>query len=84
MFLTFLIERRYAPYPKWFGTGFARLNGAAALGPILEEVIAAASYPERELALVRAYAMVVGWHNALALTPPAIPGRPTTGAGRSR
>ena len=70
MFLTFLIERRYAPYPKWFGTGFARLNGAADLGPILEEVLAAATYPERELALVRAYALVVAWHNALALTPP--------------
>ena len=27
MRLAFLIERQYAPYAKWFGTGFARLDG---------------------------------------------------------
>ncbi len=30
MMLCFLIERVYAPYPKWFGTGFARLACAPA------------------------------------------------------
>jgi hypothetical protein len=26
MQLCFLMERRYAPYSKWFGTGFSRLS----------------------------------------------------------
>ena len=36
MRMAFLIERRYAPYPKWFGSGFARLPCAAELAPILD------------------------------------------------
>ncbi len=33
MRLCFFIERRYAPYGKWFGTAFARLACGVALGP---------------------------------------------------
>ena len=32
MRLCFLLERRYAPYPKWLGTAFARLDSAATVG----------------------------------------------------
>ena len=32
MRMAFLIERRYAPYPKWFGSGFARLPCARRAG----------------------------------------------------
>ena len=42
MMLCFLIERQYAPYPKWFGTGFARLECSKTLTTIFEQVLNAA------------------------------------------
>jgi hypothetical protein len=33
MRLCFLMERKYAPYPKWFGTGFSHLQCASVLTP---------------------------------------------------
>ncbi len=36
MRLCFLIERRYAPYSKWFGTAFRTLDAASEVGPLLE------------------------------------------------
>lgn len=35
--LAFLLERRYAPYPKWFGTAFQRLDLAGPLTPHLDK-----------------------------------------------
>jgi hypothetical protein len=55
MRMAFLIERRYAPYPKWFGSGFARLPSAAELAPILARVLAAEAWQPREAALAAAY-----------------------------
>lgn len=40
MRLAFLLERTYAPYPKWFGSGFARLPIAATLTPLLDAALA--------------------------------------------
>jgi len=68
MRLCFLLERRYAPYPKWFGTGFAELDAAAELGPALERAIAATDYETREQALVEAYEAVARRLNALGVT----------------
>jgi hypothetical protein len=70
MRLCFLIERRYAPYPKWFGTAFARLDCAAALLPPLQAALRAESWRERERALGTAYEGVAALHNALRLTDP--------------
>jgi hypothetical protein len=70
MRLCFLMERRYAPYTKWFGTAFARLVCGPACGPAFVSVLEAASWREREQRLARAYALVAGMHNALRLTPP--------------
>lgn len=70
MRLAFLQERRYAPYSKWFGSAFARLEAAAALKPILERVVAARSWREREGQLCRAYECMAARHNALKLTRP--------------
>src|SRR5919202_1893833 len=36
MRLCFLFERRYAPYSKWFGTAFSRLNCAGQLKHALD------------------------------------------------
>jgi hypothetical protein len=70
MELCFLMERRYLPYSKWFGSAFARLAGAPRLAPFLEEVLRADAWQEREASLARAYAVVAEMHNALGITRP--------------
>jgi hypothetical protein len=70
MSLCFLMERRYAPYPKWFGSAFQRLACAAELSPLLGRAQRAATWQEREAALANAYAALARMHNALGLTPP--------------
>jgi hypothetical protein len=77
MRLCFLIERAYAPYPKWYGTAFARLRTAAELIPILERVLRGPTWVERDPALGQAYAVVARLHNELGVTEPlpATPGR---------
>lgn len=54
MHIAFLIERRYAPYPKWFGTAFARLDSAAELQPPLNEALTATQWEHREAAIAHA------------------------------
>lgn len=52
MRLAMPIERRYAPYPKWFGTAFSQLTCAGALSPKLEQVLAATDWQTREQKLI--------------------------------
>ncbi len=47
MRLCFLMERQYAPYPKWFGTAFKQLSHAASLAPVLQQALSAGSWQER-------------------------------------
>jgi hypothetical protein len=54
MRLAFLVERRYVPYPKWFGTAFSALSCARDLAPMLESVLSARSWQARETALLDA------------------------------
>ncbi len=73
MRLAFLLERTYWPYQKWFGTAFARLELAGALGPLLERAVAATDYAARESALVPAYELLARTHNATGATKPVEP-----------
>jgi uncharacterized protein DUF4037 len=68
--LAFLLERRYAPYSKWLGSGFQRLRAHGELGPPLESALAADAYEERETALVAAMETLARLHNAAGITPP--------------
>jgi hypothetical protein len=68
MRLAFLLERRYAPYSKWLGSGFARLDAAATLRPHLLDVLAARDYDAREAAVVVAVEELARRHNALGVT----------------
>ena len=68
MSLAFLLERRYAPYAKWFGTAFATLECAGELSPILWRAQRAAAWRDREAALSRAYEYLARRHNALGVT----------------
>ena len=73
MRLCFLMERKYAPYSKWFGTAFSRLNVAGELSPSLRAALFSANWREREQHLARAYESVARLHNRLGITPEALP-----------
>jgi hypothetical protein len=70
MLVCFLQEREYAPYSKWFATAFSRLPGAGDLMPAMERSLRADTWPEREDALLAAYAAVAARHDALDMTDP--------------
>jgi hypothetical protein len=73
MRLAFLVERRWAPYPKWFGRAFRDLALAADLSPLLAAAVSADGWREREAALVRAATLVGAATNALGLAEPVDP-----------
>jgi len=56
--LCFLLERRYAPYGKWLGSAFGRLEAASDVGPPLARAVGASDLATRERALVEAYEAV--------------------------
>ncbi len=69
MRLCFLYCRRYAPYSKWFGTAFARLEIDSAIGREIAETLAAADVASREAHLVAAQLLVVDLHNQRGYSP---------------
>jgi hypothetical protein len=82
MHLCFLLERTYAPYPKWFGTGFSKLRCAAAMQPHLNAAMdggggggaGAGGWQARDDALAETYRLLGEALNAAAAdTPGAIP-----------
>jgi hypothetical protein len=90
MQLCFRLEHEYAPYPKWFGTAFARLDAAAEVGPALTRALRADTIGDRETGLVDAYEAVARRHNALGVTDAVDPtvrqfhGRPFRVLGAER
>ncbi len=68
MCLCFLMERKYIPYNKWFGTAFTRLRAAAELTYPLLESMHGHDWVEREEHLSRVYEIVARMHNELKLT----------------
>lgn len=72
MRLCFLMERQYAPYPKWFGSAFNQLKCAEELSPMLSAVLLAQVWEERQKNLALAYENVARMHNALGITEPRL------------
>ena len=70
MHLSFLLEKQYAPYSKWFGTAFSRLECGPSLAPLLQGVLRADTWSERQDALAAAYQHVAALHDTLGITPP--------------
>src|SRR6185369_15161096 len=68
MRLCFLMERKYAPYSKWFGTAFSNLECASELSPVFRDVLLATTSKEREGHLARAFPIIARRHNALQIT----------------
>ena len=73
MQLCFLLERRYAPYPKWFGSAFGELDCAAGLTPILRAMQLSEHWRDRQRELCAAFEVLNRLHNALRLTAPVQP-----------
>ena len=68
MRLCFLMEKRYAPYPKWFGSAFQQLDCAQVLWPILWRTLQSSNWQDRETGLSEAYSSLAHMHNALGIT----------------
>ena len=65
-----MMERKYAPYSKWFGTAFSRLDCAPKINPIFQEVLQASEWNQRQILLAKAYEVLAQLHNALNITIP--------------
>jgi len=81
MLLCFLMERQYAPYPKWFGPAFQQLECATDLMPLLSRVQSSETWQMQEKHLCMAYTVIAEKHNALNLTEP-LPTIPVNFHGR--
>jgi hypothetical protein len=68
MRLCFLMERKYAPYIKWFGTGFSKLKSAKTLTPLFIQIMDADTWEDRQNHLTRAYEHMANMHNDLGVT----------------
>lgn len=68
MRLWFLMHETYWPYPKWFGSAFARLPDATRFGRTLEVALNASDEAAREDALAEAYKLAANRHNELDVT----------------
>lgn len=68
MRLSFLMERKYYPYQKWFGTAFSKLSIAKKLAPVLRKIMLSKNWREREKELAKAYAIIAIAHNSLQIT----------------
>lgn len=68
MNLCFLLEKQYAPYPKWFGTAFGRLHSAQELAPLLWQAQQAQIWNERTEALAHAYEVLARLQNELKVS----------------
>jgi hypothetical protein len=73
MQLCFLMERRYAPYAKWFGSAFAQLAIAPRLTPHLMAAQQGETWQERDRHFATIYRLVAERHNALGITAPLDP-----------
>jgi len=70
MRLCFLMEKKYYPYSKWFGTAFNKLKIAKKISPILRKVLLSKNWKNREKQLSKAYQVIATTHNSLKITKP--------------
>ncbi|MBR4051338.1 MAG: DUF4037 domain-containing protein [Clostridia bacterium] len=68
MRLCFLYKDTNAPYSKWFGTAFNRLDIDISIKQTIQVALSANSLTEREDKIVEAQAMVADMHNSSGLT----------------
>ncbi|WP_370674135.1 DUF4037 domain-containing protein [Pleomorphomonas sp. PLEO] len=73
MRIGFLLEGRYPPYAKWFGSAFARLASAKTLSPLLSAALAVDTWEARQTHLANACLAAAELHSSagfpLSVTP---------------
>lgn len=72
MHLTFLLERRWPPYSKWFGTLWARLPSARGLQPSLEAIVAGFDHAKRQEGAADALELLLERQNQLGLSQASV------------
>jgi len=70
MRLCFLYENKYAPYSKWFGTGFMQLPISDEISNELTAAISAKTTVKREKHIINAQVCVARLHNDSGITEP--------------
>jgi hypothetical protein len=70
MKMCFLMERQYAPYLKWLGSGFIRLKYGKKLMPIFKKINKSLDWKKRQHYLSQALASLGQIHNSLKITRP--------------
>ncbi|MDE6709817.1 MAG: DUF4037 domain-containing protein [Oscillospiraceae bacterium] len=70
MRLCFLYKEAYAPYSKWFGTAFGKLDVDDKIKQAISGALSAESLSQREKKLAEAQAFTAEMHNASGLTEP--------------
>lgn len=68
MRLCFLIEKEYAPYPKWFGTAFMHLDSYAEIIPHLLKIQQTQTWENRQDAYSELVTVMLHKHNQLGIT----------------
>ena len=68
MHLCFYMEKEFAPYSKWFGTAFSRLQCAQKLQPLLNRIFLQEHWKDREKILSEVYLILAAMHNNLSIT----------------
>ncbi len=68
MRLCFLYKKQYAPYSKWFGTGFKRLEIDTKIKDLISSALSANDIKTRENSLVSAQSELAKLHNSLKIT----------------
>lgn len=66
--MAFLLERKYAPYSKWFGFAFKQLITAERLEPLLIEAIDSDDWQERQRSITEAHRQLGLIHNERKIT----------------
>lgn len=69
MRLSFLMERKYAPYSKWFGSEFNTLEISHDLLHIFEKASLSSHWEDRQNFLSKAFIIIAEKHNSLNITP---------------
>jgi hypothetical protein len=71
MHLTFLLERHWPPYSKWFGTLWGALADAGELRPFLEAMLSGADHAARQAGMAAALEVLLARQNRLGLSEAA-------------
>lgn len=69
MTITFLLNKEYYPYSKWFGTAFTKLDTGKELEPYIHRALNATNWHDREAHICHCYTIVMRLHNSVAELP---------------